>query len=192
MDHCGGSFRSRSYRPSPRNTGTRPSGEIDRAQHVVAIVETFRSRRLRLGHRRGTTAVLVEHEDFERERRMHHARRADILAVGRPARSRSTRPPPSSCEICRGLLPSTLATQRLLAPERSLMKANCLPSGENTGLASNAAPDRTDSCLTAGAADGIDVAQQIEQDALAVGRHIRRHPGALVRLEGDVTRRCQR
>ena len=49
----------------------------------------------------------------------------------------------SSCDSCFRPVPSALATHKLVAPDRSDRNANCVPSGEKTGLRSNAMPVST-------------------------------------------------
>ena len=73
-------------------------------------------------------------------------------------------------------------------PLLSLVKAIALPSGEKRGCESYAGPLVIALAVPPAIREGVDVAQKIEGERLAVRRNVDGHPRAFVGLEGELAR----
>ena len=134
-----------------------------------------------LGDLDAAAAVAVIHEQLERQDRMDRARDIDIAAVGRPGG--------------RGIDGERLVLRQL--PKAGAIDigdpeiGDARPVGEEGELLAIGREDRIALERHAGqqrprrapaGVQRIDVAQQVEQDRLAVRRHVGLHPGRLMRV----------
>ena len=97
-----------------------------------------------------------------------------------------------SRETCFGFFPSTSIVQMFHRPSRSLANAIRLPSGLKRGCMSKAGPlgdPRRGRGAAAADRHHVDVAEQVEDDPLAVRADVHVHPRAFGRVERQLRRR---